>query len=570
MNKKEIFFKIMENNKEYKLLTNDVVDCKIKIEHLICHHIWNCNYISFVNGHKCPVCSKKNGALKTREKKYGKGLTPAQEKLLLYIKDKPEYIFIEFIDSYYFLCHHTKCDQDLQMRVHNFIKGHGCKRCSCRERKLTGDSLEKFRSNIKKTWSKKTKEEIESINNKIRTTTKNIYGVENGMQSEEIKEKARKTCLNKYGVEHASSSDQVKNKIRIGIRSSFYNNRIQNFDNVIPKFDLNEYDGVKRTSYKWECKTCHSVFENRIEDGRIPICRTCNPIYYNKSTYESEIKDFINQTYNGNIIKNHRDFYAKQKYYELDVYIPDMNFGIELDGIYWHSELGGNKNKNYHLSKTKYFLDKNIQIIHIFETEWINKKELIKSIISSKMNIIKNKIYARKCIIKEIESKILNDFIEQNHIQGMYSGSCNIGLYYNEELVSVISFGKSRFNKKYEWELLRFCNKLNTAVVGGFSKLLSHFIEEYKPKNILTYADRRYSNGNVYEKNGFKLIRETKPSYYYMKDYRQLESRMKFQKHKLKNKLEHFNPNLTEWENMQANGYDRIWDCGNLVYELIL
>jgi hypothetical protein len=131
-----------------------------------------------------------------------------------------------------------------------------------------------------------------------------------------------------------------------------------------------------------------------------------------------------------------------------------------------------------------------------------------------------------------------------------------------------MTFGKSRYNKAYEYELLRFANKCNINVIGGFSKLLKYFITTYSPKSIITYADRRFSNGNVYEKNNFTFLHNSKPNYYYTKYDKHLYSRVVFQKHKLNNKLEVFNSELTEWENMQLNNYDRIWDCGNKVYYL--
>ena len=166
-----------------------------------------------------------------------------------------------------------------------------------------------------------------------------------------------------------------------------------------------------------------------------------------------------------------------------------------------------------------------------------------------------------------MNSIIAKSFLFNNHLQGEINGRKYIGLFYDKELVSLLIMGKSRFNKKYEWEILRFCNKLNTTVLGGLSKLLKYFERKYNPKSIITYVDARYGIGTGYEKCGFKSLGMSSPSYYYIKDYIQLESRFKYQKHKLSKILKKFDPTLTEWENMQLNGYDRIWDCGNYVYE---
>lgn len=66
--------------------------------------------------------------------------------------------------------------------------------------------------------------------------------------------------------------------------------------------------------------------------------------------------------------------------------------------------------------------------------------------------------------------------------------------------------------------------------------------------------------------SGWSLLHCSAPSYRYTRDYRTLYHRTAFQKHLLEKKLEYFNPSLSEWDNMVINGYDRIWDCGTLVY----
>ena len=172
---------------------------------------------------------------------------------------------------------------------------------------------------------------------------------------------------------------------------------------------------------------------------------------------------------------------------ELDIVLPKNNLAIECNGNYWHTELQG-KDKHYHLNKTVECEKKNIQLLHILESEWIDKSDIWKSIINSKLGL-SNRIYARKCEIKEIlDPKIKNDFLECNHLQGKDRSSIKLGLYYQRELVSVMTFCKSRFNKNYEWEISRFASLLDTTIIGGASKLLSHFKKVYNPKSIITYA----------------------------------------------------------------------------------
>ena len=245
---------------------------------------------------------------------------------------------------------------------------------------------------------------------------------------------------------------------------------------------------------------------------------------------------------------------------ELDIYISDKQIAIEFNGLYWHSfdHRETTKERNRHSVKCDLCQDKNIRLVQINEYEWIEKQDIVKSILKSKLGI-SNRIYARKCKIKEISSKEHFEFMDQNHIQG--GKGCNVayGLEFEDELVAVMSFNK---HNKYEWEITRFANKLDTTVVGGASRLFKRFIEIVNPNQILTYADRRYSDGNLYKILGFKLDGITRPNYCYVKRDK-IFSRQQFQKHKLKNKLESFDPNLTEAENMFNNRYRRLWDAGN-------
>jgi hypothetical protein len=254
---------------------------------------------------------------------------------------------------------------------------------------------------------------------------------------------------------------------------------------------------------------------------------------------------------------------------ELDIYIQSHNIAIEFDGIYWHSEVMG-KSRNYHLNKTKECADKNIQLLHIFENEWLHpiKQSIWKSIINNKLGICSQKIFARKCQINEVDNKTATQFLLNNHLQGHTPSSVNIGLCYENELVSLMTFGKSRYNKNYQYELIRFCNKINTLVTGGASKIFKYFIRNYNPESLISYADRRYSTGAIYKKLGFNKLKNSTPNYFYFhkNNTNNLMSRVQFQKHKLKNKLDIYDSELTEYQNMLNNGYDRIWDCGNECY----
>ena len=253
---------------------------------------------------------------------------------------------------------------------------------------------------------------------------------------------------------------------------------------------------------------------------------------------------------------------------ELDIYSVKQNIAVEYNGLYWHSE--EYKDTNYHLNKTELCEKQGIRLIHIFEDEWLYKQEIVKSRLKSILGIIDNKIYARQCIIKEVSFKESNEFLEKNHIQGNCMSKYRYGLYYNNELVSLMTFGakrKSLGSKSEEgcYELLRFCNKLNTNVVGGASKLLKHFIKTHNPKEIISYCDRRWSQGQLYEKLGFKFDHVSKPNYFYVINGKR-ENRFKYRKSELIK--QGFDKNKTEHEIMLGRKIYRIYDCGTILYKL--
>ena len=178
------------------------------------------------------------------------------------------------------------------------------------------------------------------------------------------------------------------------------------------------------------------------------------------------------------------------------------------------------------------------------------------------------RIYARKCELKMVQPHEARIFLENNHLQGKCGATYHYGLYYNNELVSLMTFGKTRHfvgKSSENFELLRFCNKLNTDVVGGASKLLKHFINDIKPKAIISYADKRWSIGNLYEKLGFEKYNESKPNYYYIINGNRIY-RYNLRKSVL---IKRYNcpSNMTEKEFCKQQKWYRIYDCGCLCYK---
>jgi hypothetical protein len=257
---------------------------------------------------------------------------------------------------------------------------------------------------------------------------------------------------------------------------------------------------------------------------------------------------------------------------ELDIYIPSKKLAIEYHGLHWHGESVGT-DKNYHLNKYNECKAEGIRLIQIFEDEWLSKAPIVMRRLQHILGLDTERVYARQCIIKSVPFQEACKFLESYHLQGKDRSSIRYGAYYNDKLVALMTFGKLRKALGHknvginDYEIYRFCVG-NASVVGIASKLFKHFIENHHPQKVLSYADIRWSHDDAfYSKLGFKLDGYTSPNYWYFfgNDCTR-HHRFAFRKDQLSKLLSTYNADLTEWQNMQANGFDRIWDCGNMRY----
>lgn len=439
----------------------------------------------------------------------------------------------------------------------------------------------------------------QDIKNKIKSTNLKVYGFENPNQCFEIKNKREKTCIERFGVKSnlattshkermkdkfgekleklREKSDQnsiekhgVVNVLRKDVREKAQNSkRKKRIAEIEEKTDTlllsKEYHGIDyKEYYQWFCRICGEEFQQKLNHRRtMPYCPSCkSKELFTK--FEKEMFEFLKSLIPEKdiVIKDRNILKGK----ELDFLIPTKAIAIECNGSYWHSEIAG-KSKNYHKNKTEECEGESIKLIHIWEHEWSWKRNIIKSVLSRALNHPLKKIHGRKCSIQFISNKQCKDFLDKNHIQGGINSSINIALIYSGDIVGVASFGKARFSAKYEYELTRLCFKNNTVVIGGSQKVFKAFVKEINPSSIVSYCDISKFDGKLYNTLGFNKVKRSSPNYFYTKDYKNFLSRNKFQKHKLKNVLENYEEHLSEWENMKNNGYNRIWDCGNDVYE---
>jgi len=252
---------------------------------------------------------------------------------------------------------------------------------------------------------------------------------------------------------------------------------------------------------------------------------------------------------------------------ELDIYIPDLKLAFEFNGVYWHNEV--NKDNNYHLNKTEECEKLGIQLIHIWEDDWLYKQDIVKSLILNKLVKIDNMIYSKDCEIKEIiDNKLLIEFLDTNYIQGYICSKIKIGLFYNNELISLMSFCKSRtiISDENEYDILLHCSKLNTNIIDSELSLFNYFIKIYNPNKINRIVDRSFGHDKVYKDLGFNFINKTEPNYYYVIDGIR-QNKFNYTKNKLIK--EGYDSNKTEHEIMLDRKIYRIYDSGNLIYKYI-
>lgn len=490
-----------------------------------------------VRGNGCPLCSNKKRGRKTVTTE---GLI---EKFKEIHGEKYDYSKVKYIDATTKVCITCPTHGDFYMLPFKHIEGQGCPKCK-------GRNLSQ---------------------NELISKFKEIHSGKYDYSKVKFTRMKEKVCI--ICPEHGEFWQTPQKHIEgQGCPKCAYENKFLTKENFIKKekeihgnkFNL---DGIEYVSYKSKLKlTCpiHGEFwqntTNHLQGCGCPKCAN------NNSKQEQNIADFLEKELGLTIITKTKDIIPP---YELDIYVPEKKIAIEYDGLRWHSELFGKKS-DYHVMKTEMCEENGIHLVHIFEDEWINKKNIVKSRLKSIFGVIKNRIYARNCEIRDVTNTESTIFIENNHIQGNVNAKYRYGLYYNDKLVSIMTFGSKRkpLGSKTEdncFELLRFCNKLDTNVIGGASKLLKHFINTHKPIELLSYCDRRWSDGNLYEKLGFTFEHISKPNYFYIVNGKR-ENRFKYRKSELVR--QGYDKNKTEHEIMLERGLYRIYDCGTKVYKI--
>lgn len=282
------------------------------------------------------------------------------------------------------------------------------------------------------------------------------------------------------------------------------------------------------------------------------------------SKSEKKLADFV-ESLGFSIIRSDRETLLNR---ELDIYIPSKKIAIEYNGTRFHSE-EFKKDKKAHLKKTEACAKLGIRLIHVWEPDYYHNPRIVEGIIKHVLGKTERRVYGRSTGVREISNKQAVDFLNQNHLQGSSVSKIRLGLFLQEELVSVMTFSSLRratgkTSQEGSYELIRYSSLLGTQVLGGASKLFKYFVKHYKPISVISYANRDWSDGNLYTQLKMSFKGFTPPGYFYVKS-RYKYSRFEFQKHKLVKQGK--DPNLTEYEIMRQDGYSRVWNCGNYVFE---
>jgi len=423
--------------------------------------------------------------------------------------------------------------------------------------------FENFIVGYNKTCSSKCASVEPSRKKKIADTNMKRYGSASPQGSAAVRKKTESTLLSRYGVTNAGKL--VNTKVLFKERfADILMSDPHRCGNCTPMFSKEDYvrDG-KRGKYPFKCKECGHEFITYLINGHIPECPHCKDPTW-RSQLEDVIASKIKEKYAGKIIINDRRALGGM---EIDIWIPEKNVGIEINGDYFHSDLF--KTKTYHLEKTELARRMGIRLIHAFEHELKDLKKF-KKFMNKIMRMIlpsSRKLNARKCSTARISPSVARTFLDKYHLQGADNSSIRIGLFSKNHLVALMTFCRPRFTKGYEWELSRFVTVSNFSVRGAAGKLLKEFERSISPNSLISYANLRWSDGDVYKKLGFSLIKTSPPNYVWVKG-KTIISRYATQKHKLAKLLgDKFDASKTEEENMRDLNFYKLYDCGNLVFE---
>lgn len=450
-------------------------------------------------------------------------------------------------------------------------------------------AIEKLKATNQEKYGADWYTQTDEYKERVESTSMEKYGTSHFLQNQDVIAKREQTCLEKYGVDNVSKVHEVQDKIRQTWQDKY------GIQNVSQRHihDMEAWNSFKAQPCEFINKTFNDASPTMTElKSALGVCTASvynvlmehdliGILKHEYSSVETEICEFINDLSNTEVVNNDRTII---KPFELDIYIPQYEFAIECNPTYTHNSSIQDpwgqpaKSPSYHKMKTDMCEEKGIQLLHIFGYQWTHKQDIVKSMIRNALKCNVRKVYARNCEVREVSYNDCKEFLERNHIQGNVSSKWRFGLYLNDELVSVMTFGRSRNtigSSKNEdlsdsVELLRFCSVLNTTVVGGASKLFKHAVQTLNPSRIRSFSHRAHTSGGIYPILGFEMIRMSEPGYMWVdletdKAYHRYNAqKQNIQKFLKDNTID---LSLSESEIMESHGYVRVYDSGTITWE---
>ena len=375
---------------------------------------------------------------------------------------------------------------------------------------------------------------------KVQQTNLERYGVSYASKSLKIQDKMKSTNLERYGVEYPTQSENVKSKMI----QTLYNTRIQNPDIHQRSIETLHATCKERYGVDWPCQ--------------LEQCRQA-------SGARSNINAKFKALCEANDILLESEYHLDS--YSYDFKVLEQNILIEINPTYTHNIVGNHWNSkglsfDYHKLKSNLANSKGFQCIHIFD--WDDSRKVI--------DILKAKesIYARQCKILEVSISDCDSFLNQYHLQHTCRGQkVKLGLYYNGELIQIMSFGSPRYNHNYEWELLRLCTQPQYRVIGGASKLFRYFLKLHNPKSIISYCDCSKFKGDVYTNLSMNLKYITPPAKVWSSGKQRITDNLLRQRGFDQLFKTNFGKGVSNEELMLEHGWLPVYDCGQSVYEWV-
>lgn len=438
----------------------------------------------------------------------------------------------------------------------------------------------------------------DELKEQTRQTNQARYGVDNPMQNNDIKARAADTCMDRYGNRCFLQSDQGKAAYREAMKSkygaSYFAQSIEwKQSTMLDPSKAHNLMSFRKNPNEFICE--HFSYDPSIRElaaelgihentaGQLIIeFGLENRIKYVYSYMENEVFNMIKDIDpSATIIRNTHKIITPL---ELDIYLPDYNLAIECNPTSTHNSTFDAFTKGpssidykYHQNKTNLCEQKGIFLFHIFGYEWTHRRNIIESMLRNLLGKSEKRYSARNLNVRRVSHQEVKKFLQENHRQGYAASSIELGLYNMEELVSLMTFGPMRNtigtgleNLENCWELVRFCNKLDTIVVGGASKLFTHFIRDWKPDRLRSFSDRAHTRGSLYSTLGFKEVNRSDPSYMWVNIHNDIAyHRMNAQKRNIVKFLhdDTIDLNNTERQIMSEHGFVQVYDSGTITWE---